>query len=189
MSSPLNRDGREGTRMSIQGGTEYKPTPNEGRERFGQQHLEELAYWRQRLSGKLSALDLPLDWPRPAHAKGERGARTFTLPLDARVALKKLAASRGTDLGVVLLATLETLLYRYTAQEDLLVAAELPLGMRPAGTPGSNQVMIRSSISGEATFSSVVEQVRQTVIEAREHASSPFESILTELGREIDPTV
>src|SRR3954451_24517913 len=116
MSSPLNRDGREGTRMSIQGGTEHKPTPHEAtRERIGHPHLDELAYWRQRLSGKLSALDLPLDWPRPAHAKGVRGARTFTLPLDARVALKKLAASRGTDLGVVLLATLETLLYRYTA--------------------------------------------------------------------------
>ncbi|HVR97733.1 MAG TPA: amino acid adenylation domain-containing protein, partial [Thermoanaerobaculia bacterium] len=76
----------------------------------------ELAYWRQRLAGRPSVLELPTDWPRPT-MPGFRGAtEPLQLELELAERLRALGWETGTPLSMTLLAGFLALLGRYTGQ-------------------------------------------------------------------------
>jgi Condensation domain len=78
-------------------------------------------YWIRRLSGAPPVLNLPTDKPRPP-VHGFDGSRlSILLPEPLQVNLKQLSRENSVTLFMTLLAAFKTLLYRYTAQEDLLV--------------------------------------------------------------------
>jgi acyl-CoA synthetase (AMP-forming)/AMP-acid ligase II/aryl carrier-like protein len=80
----------------------------------------QLAYWKQQLAG-MPPLQLPTDHQRPA-VQTFRGARHFlTLSLTLTQALKTLSQQHGVTLFMTLLAAFQTLLHRYTGQDDVVV--------------------------------------------------------------------
>ncbi|MCP4661499.1 MAG: non-ribosomal peptide synthetase, partial [bacterium] len=83
----------------------------------------QLAYWRGRLEGAPTVLELPADRPRPP-IQSYRGAG-FSRPLPAALAedLKALGQRRGTTLFMTALAAFAALLHRYTGQPELVVGS------------------------------------------------------------------
>ena len=75
------------------------------------------------LSGALPRLDLPTDRPRPAVQTyyGDSASRHLSPALFQK--LKALSQERGVTLATTLLAAFQTLLHRYTGQQDLLVGS------------------------------------------------------------------
>jgi hypothetical protein len=80
-----------------------------------------LCYWKDQLAGMPPVLELPTDRPRPA-VQSYLGAKQFRkLPALLTAQLKKLARAEGVTQFILLLAAFKTLLYRYTAQPDIVV--------------------------------------------------------------------
>jgi non-ribosomal peptide synthetase component F/thioesterase domain-containing protein/acyl carrier protein len=149
----------------------------------------QLNYWKQKLSGKLSPIQLPYDRPRPLTvqtARGDRGAQM--LPKSLNDALTTLSQKLGVTLFMTLLAVFEILLYRYSQQEDMLISfasagrgqveTERLLGFF------SNTLILRTNFAGSPTFREVLDRVRKASLEAYTHQDLPFEKLLEELQPE-----
>lgn len=143
---------------------------------------QQQAYWVEQLGGTLPLLELPTDHPRPA-AQTFRGAvETIELPVNFTAALKDFSQSEGCTLFMTLLAAFQTLLYRYTAQEDILVGS--PMSNRPhaelEGVIGCfvNMLVLRTRLTGQQTFRELLRTVRLVALAAYEHQDMPFEYLV-----------
>ena len=127
-------------------------------------------YWQKQLGGDLPVLDLPLDKPRSPEQTFS--GDTVSYQIDAKLTnqVRELSQSEGATLYVTLLAAFQTLLHRYTGQEDLLVGSVLAGRDRPelSGLVGYllNPVAMRADFSDDPNFSSFLRQTRQTVLDA-----------------------
>ena len=91
---------------------------------------------------------------------------------------------------MTLLAAFKTLLYRYTSQEDIVVGS--PIGGRNRVETEDligffiNTLALRTTLAGNPTFRELLQQVRQTAIDAYAHQDLPFEKLVAELDPERD---
>jgi amino acid adenylation domain-containing protein len=148
----------------------------------------ELGYWRRRLAGAPPVLDLPLDRPRGRRRGGRGGSRPFTLPAGLARSLTALGRQRGSTLFMTLLATLETLLHRHGAGDDLVLGA--PVAGRThreiEGLIGLfvNTLVLRGDLTGDPPFTDLLDRLREGVLEAFAHQEVPFEKLVEELAPE-----
>jgi len=150
----------------------------------------QLAYWKQQLGGELPVLELPTDHPQPA-VQTFLGARQYlTLPKALSEKLKGLNYRKGITLFMVLLAAFQTLLYYYTGQEDIVVGTDIA-NRNQAETKGLigffvNQLVLRTSLSGNPTFQALLEQVHEVTLDAYAHQDLPFDKLVEALNPERD---
>ena len=150
----------------------------------------QLSYWRKQLGGSLPVLQLPTDRPRPK-AQTFRGAKySFSLDSELTEALKELGQQEEVTLFMTLLAAFQTLLYRYTFQEDILVGS--PIANRNRTETEQligffvNTLVLRTNLSGNPTFKELLGRVRQITWDAYDHQDLPFEKLVEELQPERD---
>ena len=84
----------------------------------------QLSYWRGQLDN-LSMLQLSTDRPRPAIQSFRGAKQTLILPKELSEALKTFSRKEGVTLYMTLLAAFQTLLYRYTGQDDIAVGSPI----------------------------------------------------------------
>lgn len=150
------------------------------------------AYWKARLSGDLSPLQLPSFLPRPA-VQSHRGAlKEFAFSEELSAAILKTAASRWVSPFTVVLAGLDTLLHRYTGRENLIVGTAFNGRERGQhrGVVGNyvNTVALRTELSGSMTFGELLDAAAETVAGARAHADLPFERVVDAVKPPRDPS-
>ena len=144
-----------------------------------------LTYWKQQLGGNLPVLQLPPDYPRPAIQSFRGGQQKFSLSKSLTKAIKRLSKQEEATLFMTLLATFQTLLYRYTGQEDILVGS--PIANRNHqeldGLIGCfvNTLVLRTHLDGNPTFQELLARVRKVAIEAYTHQDLPFEKLVEAL--------
>ena len=102
--------------------------------------------------------------------------------------LKALARGEGPTLFMTLLAALVALLFRYTREEDVIVATAVN-GRLQAWTRTligffSNILVLRTDVSGEPTFRELLDRVFRTAFEAFYHQELPFQNVVNELNPE-----
>lgn len=147
----------------------------------------QLSYWCQQLDG-ISVLNLPTDRPKPA-IQSYRGATQFLeLPPSLSEALEKLSQRQGVTLFMILLAAFQTLLYRYTQQDDIVVGSPIANRNR-SETEGLigffvNSLVLRTDFSGNPTFRELLGRVREVTLGAYAHQDLPFEKLVEELHPE-----
>ncbi|MBN3878012.1 amino acid adenylation domain-containing protein [Nostoc sp. JL23] len=149
----------------------------------------QLVYWQKQLNG-ISVLNLPTDRLRPA-VPSYRGAKQFLeLPHSLTQALEALSAQEGVTLFMTMLAAFQTLLYRYTQQEDIAVGSPIANRNRSEleGLIGFfvNSLVLRTDFSGKVTFRELLNRVREVTLEAYSHQDLPFEKLVEELHPERD---
>ncbi|MHC5741521.1 MAG: non-ribosomal peptide synthetase [Nostoc sp.] len=149
----------------------------------------QLVYWQKQLNG-ISVLNLPTDRLRPA-VPSYRGAKQFLeLPHSLTQALEALSAQEGVTLFMTMLAAFQTLLYRYTQQEDIAVGSPIANRNRSEleGLIGFfvNSLVLRTDFSAKATFRELLNRVREVTLEAYSHQDLPFEKLVEELHPERD---
>jgi len=150
----------------------------------------ELTYWQQQLSGNLPILDLPTDFPRPAVQtfQGKKYPLVISKSLTAK--LRELSQQKGVTLFMLLMAGFNTLLYRYTGQEDILVGS--PIANRNRSEVENligffaNTLVFRTQLSENPSFAALLSQVRETAIAAYQHQNIPFEKLVEVLQPERD---
>ncbi|HEV2147889.1 MAG TPA: amino acid adenylation domain-containing protein, partial [Longimicrobiaceae bacterium] len=163
------------------------------RERIRGERLEaELGYWRGRVAGAPTLLELPVDHPRPPVQTAPAGHEPVPLAGPLAAGVLELARAEGTTPFVVLLAAFHALLARHTGQLDLLVGTPASSRSRPEleGLIGFfvNTLVVRADLSANPTFRELVRQVREAVLEAQQHQDLPLEVLVRELAPERDPS-
>ncbi|MBV8856906.1 MAG: amino acid adenylation domain-containing protein, partial [Acidobacteria bacterium] len=143
------------------------------------------SYWGERLSGELPALNLPFKGQRPAAQTFCGASQTLRVGPELTRALKELGRAHGATLYMVLLAAFETLLYRYTGQEDILVGSPTTGRARNEWSDlvgyFVNPVVLRSNPSAGASFEEFLSGVRQDVLAAFAHQDFPFATLVERL--------
>ena len=149
---------------------------------------EQLGYWRDQLAGAPAVLELPADHPRPAVQSFAGRAHAFELDKRLADALNDLARRRGATLFMALLAVFKTLLFRYTGQRDLVVGTPIANRTRAEleGLIGffTNTLALRTDLSGDPTFTELLDRVREQTLAAYGHQDLPFERLVEELRPE-----
>ncbi|MBV9495593.1 MAG: amino acid adenylation domain-containing protein, partial [Acidobacteria bacterium] len=143
---------------------------------------QQLGYWRTRLAGAPESLNLPVDHPRPSVLNPAGARHAFTLDADLTASLKRLADEQGGTLYMVLLAAFQTLLHRYTGQDDLCVGS--PIANRQYGETEAligmfvNTLALRTRVDSDDVFADLLARVKTTCLEAYEHQDAPFEKVV-----------
>ncbi|RVX39045.1 amino acid adenylation domain-containing protein [Nonomuraea polychroma] len=145
----------------------------------------QLDHWRERLAGLPPDLGLPTDRPRPA-TRGHAGAEHhLALPAGLVDELEALARRRGATLFMVLLAGLKALLSRYASQQDVAVGTPVAGRDLPEFEPligmFVNTLVLRTDLSGDPSFGELLDRVRETVLDALDHAEAPFDRLVEAL--------
>ena len=144
-----------------------------------------LSYWKEKLEGIPLLLDLPADHARPLMQSFRGAARGFRVSADLWAALKELNRREGVTMFMTLLSAFQTLLYRYTAQDDINIGT--PMAGRERLETQSligfflNTLVIRSQFTEGLTFRELLRQTRESVLEAHEHQDLPFEKLVEAL--------
>lgn len=149
---------------------------------------EQLRYWRQQLKYAPPVLELPADTPRPMQQTFQGATERFTLPSSLVRKIKQLAQQTETTLFMLLLATFDVLLYRYTGQAHLVVGTPIANRRRPEIEKligfFVNTLPMHANLTGNPTFQELLEQVKEVALGAYAHQDLPFERLVEELQPE-----
>jgi amino acid adenylation domain-containing protein/thioester reductase-like protein len=150
----------------------------------------QLSYWKQQLANAPTFLSLPTDRPRPAVQTYNGTHQEFALSVELTGKLTKLSQEQGCTLFMTMLAAYDTLLYRYTGQEDILVGSPIANRDRTEieGLIGFfvNTLVMRTNLTENPTFSELLTRVRDMAMEAYSHQYLPFEMLVEALQPERD---
>ncbi|HKG15723.1 MAG TPA: amino acid adenylation domain-containing protein [Pyrinomonadaceae bacterium] len=146
----------------------------------------QLSYWRKRLSGSLPVLELPTDKPRPPLQTYRGAFMSVPLPEELGGHLKSLSRREGCTLFMTLLAAFQTLLHRYTGQEDIVVGSAVANRNRGEIEPligfFINMLALRVDLSGDPSFKDLLKRVRETALGAYAHQDVPLEKLVEEFA-------
>ncbi|MBE4753750.1 amino acid adenylation domain-containing protein, partial [Corallococcus sp. ZKHCc1 1396] len=145
----------------------------------------QVAWWKQQLTGAPHALELPTDFPRPPVQSERGGAVHFRLPVSVSQALESLGQEEGATLFMVLLASTQALLARYSGQDDIVIGTPIA-GRRFEELEGLigffvNTLALRSRMEDAPTFRQLLARARETTLGAQAHQDVPFEKLVEEL--------
>lgn len=149
---------------------------------------EQLAYWRNQLEHAPTQLELPMARPRPAVPGYKGSMHPFALSQSLTNALKNLSKREGVTLYMLLVATFQILLFRYSGQDDILIGTAISDRKRKEvqNLMGFflNTLVLRTNLSGNPTVRDLLQRVREVVLEAHAHPDVPFELLVKELQPE-----
>jgi amino acid adenylation domain-containing protein len=153
------------------------------RQRYEGERLEkELSWWREHLAGVPTSLDLPVARARPARQSHAGARERFTVSEPAHKALKELSRSHRSTLFMLGAAALNTLLSRYSGQEDIVIGTVMANRnyLEIEGSIGyfANTLALRTDLSGDPTFTELLERVRNSFLEAYTHQETPFSQVV-----------
>jgi amino acid adenylation domain-containing protein len=162
----------------------------ERRSMRGERQASSLRYWRGQFGGELPLLGLPTDRPRPTIQSFQGAKLSIVLEPELRDGLKAFGLAEGNTLFMTMIAGFETLLHRYTMQEDLVIG--IPVANRNLAEVQDiigclvNTLVLRTDCSGGPSFRELQRRVRNLTIDAYAHDDLPFERLVEELQPERD---
>jgi aspartate racemase len=151
---------------------------------------EQLGYWLNSLAGAPAMLKLPTDHPRPAYQSFRGASLSLKLSQKLSQSLSEFSQREGVTLFMTTLAAFQTLLFRYTGQEDIVVGT--PIAGRNRVEIESligffvNTLALRTNVSGNPTFRQLLRHVKEVALGAYAHQDLPFEKLVEELNPERD---
>ncbi len=143
-------------------------------------------YWKQVLTPPPPALVLPTDAPRST--RRNQPGHIESLLLDFRLCeeMRLFGHREHITLYVLMLASLELLLSKYSGQKRFLLGYPYANRSRPETENliglFANPQLIVADLEDLATFRDLVFRVRDSVLESYPHQELPFEKIVENLG-------
>jgi hypothetical protein len=143
---------------------------------------EHLQYWKHRLDGNLSILNLPADRPRPPVPSYRGSSKSIQLPPELCQSLTALSRREGVTLFMLMLAAFKTLLYKYTAQEDVIVGVSWlnrdRVEIEPLIGFFVNMLPFRTDVGGNPRFRELLMRVKEMALGLYVHQEAPFEKLV-----------
>lgn len=165
---------------------QYKDYSNWLEQRLSKDYVQnDRAYWKEQFSGELPVLALPGDYPRPKVHSYNGAAVSGILPAEIADAFNKMLLKNNATLFMGLLAAVNTLLYRYTNQLDIIIGTPVA-GRQHADLENQiglyiNTLAPRSRFNPSDSFHSLLEKVKAVTLGAYDHQDYPFDALADEL--------
>lgn len=138
-------------------------------------------YWRHQLSAPIAPLELPSDRARSSITTRVSAKQQLMLSPELTQALKFLSQQEGVSLFVTLLSAFKTLLFGYHQQTDLLVCAPFAnrqqLNLKKLIGYFNSVLPLRTDLSGNPTWRTMLQRVSQVTLEAQAHSDLPLQAI------------
>lgn len=143
-------------------------------------------YWLEMLSGDLPVLELPTDFNRPAVKTYNGNSVSFSVEKETGKALQSLAQKHGASVFMVLLAAVNTLLYKYSGQKDIIIGSPIA-GRNHSELENQigfylNTLALRNQLSGEYSFDDLLKQIKANTLNAFENQQYPFDRLVEDLN-------
>ncbi|GMK39957.1 hypothetical protein PCCS19_30120 [Paenibacillus sp. CCS19] len=152
----------------------------------GPESESKLAYWKAALGGELPLLELPTDYARPHKQTFNGNSIRFLIDPKIVMRIDEAAGQFGVTSFTVLLAIYNILLFRYTSQNDIVVG--IPTAGRQLTAYEdvvgyfSNPIAVRAACDGHTTVRALIDQVKETMLQAMQHQDVPFAVVVDEVG-------
>ena len=158
----------------------------------GEALATELRYWRDYLGERVPVLEFPTDLPRPAQPS-QRGQRLrFAIPAELAARAQAFCRAEGYTPFVLLLATWQVLLARYSGQQAFAIgvphAARSRCELEELIGFFVNTLVYRVDLDTQLSGRELCRRLRQESLAALDHAELPFELLLEQLQVERDPS-
>ncbi|WP_299315825.1 condensation domain-containing protein, partial [uncultured Aquimarina sp.] len=144
------------------------------------------SYWSNKFQEETPTLDLLIAKERPP-IKTYNGSRIFG-HIDSGVSkkLRNIVQSTNTTLYMNLLSIVSILLYRYSYQKSIVIGSPVAGRIHPdlKNQIGCyiNTLAIQTDVQNKESYTDLLNNVKQQVLEAQEHESYPFDSLVEELA-------
>ena len=149
-------------------------------------------YWVARFADGGPVLDLPTDRPRPPVRTYHGAMEAITIDPACYERLKKASPKLGGTLFATLLSSFATLLHRITGQDDVVVgvpaAGQTRIGCDELIGHCLNFLPLRLQPAADRPFRAFAGEVREQVLEAYDHQSHTFGSLLGKIDVARDPS-
>ena len=148
----------------------------------------QLGYWTERLGKEQPVLELPADHSRPSEQSFRGNTHDIALGVDVAAGLKRLAQRENVTPFMLLLASFQVLLYRYSGQGDIRVG--VPVANRNRAETERligffvNTQIHKADIDGTQSFRAFLQLVKQHALGAQAHQDLPFEQLVEALRPE-----
>lgn len=145
-----------------------------------------LRFWKERLSGGIETLDLPVDFPRPVEQNFEGATRPIRLSGELSARLSHLADHLKVTPFSILLSAYGLLLSRLSGQRDLTIGTAVANRSEPALEDligfFVNTVVVRQQSAGTESFVQWIRKVHDVASEAIDHQEVAFEQVVARLA-------
>ncbi|MFF3420755.1 amino acid adenylation domain-containing protein [Streptomyces sp. NPDC002698] len=142
----------------------------------------QLAYWGKALADLPQPLALPTDRPRPRVMSPDGDRIPFTIDPDLLGAVEKLATGADTTVSMVMHSALAVLLHHLGCGDDLSIGAPITdrtdEELRDLVGFFVNTWVLRVDLSGNPTFRTLLDQVRDRSLAAYDNQDMPFERLV-----------
>ena len=150
---------------------------------------KKLDYWKKKLES-VEPIQIPTDFPRPASQSINGAVSGFNIDKELTDALQSLSIKHGVTLYMTLLSAYKVLLHKYSEQNDITVGSPI-VGRQQKELEeliGSffNTLALRSEVKSDTAFTDLMQQVKNTTLEAYEHQDVPFEKVVETVVRQRD---
>ena len=144
------------------------------------------SYWIDQYSGEIPVINLPTDFPRAINQSAEAG--TFSLCINEKLTaeIKKMSSNQGISTFMILLATYNIVLHKYTGQDDIIIGVTT-IGRNNENLSGLlgmfvNNLPIRTFPSGDTSVTAFLNEVKETAIKAFANQDYPFDELIENLN-------
>lgn len=158
---------------------------------YAQWHLEwtrergtaaEEAYWSKQLAG-LKPFKVPADKPKPLVPTTNGAITSIVLPRELTNRAQSVSADHGATLFAAAFAALTTMLHRYTGETEIVIGTQVSDRdqVELEGMVGQfvNSLILRNDLSGNPSFGTLIERLRDVSAQALEHRHIPIERLLS----------
>lgn len=146
---------------------------------------DQLKFWERHLTGAPTLTNLPVDKPRPSIQTNRGSVYTLDLEIGLYKQLVSIATSSNATSFAILLTIFYVLLYQITQEEDIVIGLPFAnrhyLGVENIFGMFVNSLALRIKIEPSSSFKTLLELVRNNLLEAHKNQDIPFESVVDQL--------
>jgi non-ribosomal peptide synthetase component F/acyl carrier protein len=138
--------------------------------------------WLSLFDEEVPVTKLPVDFPADKNTSLKGNAVYFTIDGELTTAVKVLCGKHDTTPFQFFFTVVNTLLYHYTRQQDIVMGSPLAGRLHPDLEKQVgffvNLVALRTKFTGETIFSNMLQEIKRTTLEAYNEQLYPFNWLL-----------
>jgi amino acid adenylation domain-containing protein len=142
--------------------------------------------WLSSFDQEAPVTKLPVDFPADKSTSPRGNAIYFVIDQELATTVKTLCRKNDITPFQFFFTVVNTLLYRYTGQQDIVIGSPLAGRLHPDLEKQIgffvNLVALRTKFTGETIFSNLLQEVKKTTLEAYNEQLYPFSWLLDDNG-------
>lgn len=145
-------------------------------------------YWCKQLEGNLPRLNLNINQNRPAIRSYQGKSVNFLISREQKLKLEEMATRYETSLFMISIALLNTVFYKYSGQQDIILGSPIAGREHPdlEDQVGLyiNTLLLRNVFKGAESFEKLLLTTKKNMLNAIKHRSYPLDLLIDELNIE-----